>query len=162
MPTIFPFHPSSIEAPTFSANLDGDQYNCSVTWNVAAQRYYVNCFNLSGARVFTVALVETPRALTIDQLAWNINRKVVQALLSVEHFFPLGQEVLLTLEGADQPLYNGTFLCLVDGPKTFSYYVGSDPGHAQQFGSVSQLVNLGGGYFNSTLVYRDNAFEVRP
>jgi hypothetical protein len=133
-----------------------------VIWNVAAQRYYLSCYDLSGNRIYTVAVVETPRSIMIDRLTWDVNTLTVKAELPVPHNFTLGWEILLLIEGADQPLYNGSFLCLADGPNTFSYFVGSDPGNAQQFGSVSQIINLGGGYFNSSLIFRNNAFEVRP
>lgn len=41
----------------FIATLDGQQYTCTVTWNVFGQRYYLNIFTLDGTRILTIALV---------------------------------------------------------------------------------------------------------
>jgi hypothetical protein len=160
--TPFAFTPSLISVPTFSPTLDGTQYTCTVTWNVAAQRYYLNCFNLSGERIFTVPVVESPPALDILAMSWDINTQTVQIQTRVNHGFPVGAEVLLLIENAFPSTYNGTALCLATGKDTLSYYLATNPGKATLLGDIGQLISMCAGYFNSTLIFRTGQFEVRP
>lgn len=60
--TIIPFTPNNNQSPPFQAifTLDGVGYNVSATWNVYAQRWYLNIADASGNIVWTGALVGSP------------------------------------------------------------------------------------------------------
>lgn len=59
-PTVYPFTPNVSSPFQFQPTLDGITYTVLVTWNVTAQRYYLNLYGLDGARVATIALVGSP------------------------------------------------------------------------------------------------------
>ena len=58
--TTFLFQPSNTTPFQFQPTLDGNIYNCVVTWNLFGQRYYLNCMDLSGNLIFCVAMVGSP------------------------------------------------------------------------------------------------------
>jgi hypothetical protein len=159
--TPYLFTPSTITVPSFSPILDGSTYNCTITWNVSAQRYYLNCFNMDGQRVFTVPVVESVPSIPINSLSWDINTKTATAVTSYNHNFSIGQEVIMVIEGATPGAYNGTVMCLMTGPNSFRYYIPTDPGTATTFGYANYLISLTAGYFASTLIFRNSVFEVR-
>lgn len=57
---ITPFAPSPSANFQFSATLDGNPYTIICTFNTYGQRYYINVFDSSQARVLTRPLVGSP------------------------------------------------------------------------------------------------------
>ena len=62
MTTIIPFQPSVNTAPPFQTifNLDNQNYNGIVTWNWAAQRWYLTISDSTGNKVWNGAMVGSP------------------------------------------------------------------------------------------------------
>jgi hypothetical protein len=161
--TLVAFQPTTYGPFQFSATLDGQNFNCVVTWNLFRKNWYLNCFDLSNNLVFSEALVGSPAALLIQSLSWANN--LVTVMTDTPHGFTLGQIAKVTLVGCSPAVYNGTFNALATGPSTFTYPLSGNPGQASVAGSVQQNANLAGGYFQtSTLVYREssNNFEISP
>lgn len=163
MTTYFPFTPTRHAVPTFAPTLDGEQYSCTCTWNLFGQRYYLNCFDLEGNRVFSRPIVDSPPAVPLNALSWAALPKAVTATTQAPHGYPIGAVVALTITGASPAAFNGAFSCRVTGPKTFTYPLADDPGACVLPGAYSAPINLAAGYFKaSTIIYRNRAFEVSP
>ena len=162
MTTFIDFVPSQIQAPTFNVTLDGDTYAVLVTWNLAAQRYYITISSLNGGVIVTEALVGSPIGIELSAISWQSG--IVTVTTSVPHNLKVGQTLNLTMTGAVPDAYNGMVQALVAGPSTFSYALAANPGSATTFGSVEQNINLVAGFFVSTLIYRQAnvQFEVSP
>jgi len=60
MATVVPFAPTLAQPFQFQPTLDNQVYTCVVLWNVAGQRYYLNCYTLAGTLVFSRAMVGSP------------------------------------------------------------------------------------------------------
>jgi hypothetical protein len=60
MTTYITFSPSPTQPFQFSATLDGTTYNVIVTWNLAAQRWYLNIYNLNGTLFLAIARIGSP------------------------------------------------------------------------------------------------------
>ena len=163
MTTYFAFTPSRRSAPQFSPTLDGAQYNCVCTWNLFAQRYYLNCIDLSGNLVFSRPIVETPPAVPINSLSWSELSGLVTAVTVNPHGFAIGGSIWLTIAGASPDAYNGDVLVNVTGPSAFTYPLAANPGSNLVVGTASFMVNLAGNYFQtSSIIYRNAQFEVSP
>jgi len=67
--TIIQFLPSPISAFQFIAELDGNNYNCIVTWNVYGQRWYITVANQDGTPVFTLPQIGSPNNYDISLTA---------------------------------------------------------------------------------------------
>lgn len=161
--TSYPFQPSLLGAFNFQPTFDGNTYIVTVTWNLYGQRYYVNCFTVSGDLVFSVALAGSANAQPIEAIAWTPN--TVTVTTAAPHGYRIGSTVALTVAGMTPDAYNGTFDALIINANQFTYALSSDPGAASSFGAVSYDINLAAGYFTeSTLVYRafNQVFEVAP
>ena len=65
----FNFNPTTSSNYRFQPTLDGDTYTVVVDWNVYGQRYYVNVYNLSNTRVFTLPLIGSPLDTPISMTA---------------------------------------------------------------------------------------------
>jgi hypothetical protein len=162
MTTFIAFQPSTQRAPQYAVTLDGQPCSIIMTWNFAAQRYYVNCFDQNGERVFSVPLVESPAAMPLAALSWDEKRQSATATTVNPHGFAIGAAVELTLAGCAPNAFNGTYPCVATGANTFRLPMPSNPGSAVVFGSASQLLSMTAGYFTSTMVYRARQFEVSP
>ena len=77
------------------------------------------------------------------------------------HGFKIGSTTSLTITGSN-PDYDGTYLMLAVGPSDLQFPYTSDLGQGVTGGSLSYLISVTKGYFNSTLVYRNSQFEVSP
>lgn len=55
--TSTPFTPTAAGPFQFGATLDGQDFICSVTWNLWGQRWYLNIFTTNNARVLSRALI---------------------------------------------------------------------------------------------------------
>jgi hypothetical protein len=172
--TIIPFLPSNLVVPTFVATLDGDTYKVAVSWNIAAQRYYIDVYDSDDAWVVTVPLVATPPARKIESITYDPFRGVVTAQFVPPSQWPVpllpsglvtdpGTVVDYTLENFNPTVFNGLFRSIHINQLSFSFELVPNPGDVQVYGTVSRYMNLIGGLFTtSTLIYRNGAFEVSP
>ena len=88
-----------------------------------------------------------------------------QSMSSVQsHGFQVGTVVNLTVSGMVPSSYNGTFRAIAINPTQLTYALDIPSGPVSTFGTASNDINLAAGYFNSSLVYRDQnrQFEVTP
>lgn len=160
MTTYFPFQPSTAAAPQFMPTLDGSVYKCVVTWNIFGQRYFVNCYDLNGARIFTIPLLETSAGHNILTMSWSATTRSVTASCAIPHGLRVGSVANLTIVGCVPATYNGTYTVSVESPLSFSYTLPFDPGGSVAPGSADALISMTAGYFDTTLVYRNGMFEV--
>ena len=173
MATIIPFIPSNIQAPTFTANLDGENYRVVITWNVSAQRYYLNIYDQNAVWILTIPLVQSPPGRGVNNLTYDPLRRVVTVELVAPPLWPVpigstgtfntpGTIVDYNLENFDPPVLNAKWRCLHINDTFFEFPLADDPGQINIVGSVSRYISMVGGLFDSTLIYRNGAFEVNP
>lgn len=171
MTTYTDFNPSAVTSPPFqfSAMLDTVPYKVALTWSTYAQRWYVTITALDGTVILYTARVSSPSPLPIAALSWDDGEAEIETV--DPHGFTIGSVATLTVSGATPIGYNGLVQCVVTGPSTLTYPLGTDPGTATVFGTAAQNVNMIGGVpnangvpFSSSLVYREaaNQFEVSP
>lgn len=162
MTTTFPFTPSTSAPVQFSPVLDGQTYSAIISWNVFAQRFYLNLYDSNGTLIVCKAVVGSPPAQTISTLSWADG--IVTVTFSDPHGYQVGTVAYLVLSGASPSAYNGTYLCSIASPTVVTYRLATDPGQATAAGSMGANINLLQGYFTSTMVFRtENAqFEVSP
>lgn len=175
MTTIVPFTPSTAAAFQFQAILDGAPYNAVVTWNVfrsdanANGGFYLNLYAADGTLIVCTALTGSPTGIALESLAWTFGRVI--ATTAQPHGYKTGRIVTLSLVGSSPDAYNGRFQCLITGPNSFSYALGTAPGAVSALGVVNYDINLIGGIpneagipFVSTIVFRQQAqqFEISP
>lgn len=55
--TTIAFLPNALIGFQFQATLDGNSYQCSVSWNIAAQRWYITIYDSGGNVVVCRSLV---------------------------------------------------------------------------------------------------------
>lgn len=67
--TTYLFQPSNTTPFQFQPTLDGNIYTCLVKWNLFGQRYYLECSDLSGNLIFSVAMVGSPANYDISLTA---------------------------------------------------------------------------------------------
>jgi hypothetical protein len=171
MTTIIPFIPSNLVTPTFTATFDGDDYRVTITWNISAQRYYVNIYAQDGTWIVTVPLVQTPPSRAIDSVEYDILRRVMTMTLVNPIYFPVplgsnltrpGTVLDYTLENFDPPSLNGVQRSLHIDDLTFSFPLANDPGQINVIGSICRYIDMAAGIFDSTFIYRNGYFEVTP
>lgn len=174
MTTVIPFLPSNLVAPKFSVVLDGDPYNVVITWNISAQRYYVNVYGLDGSWLITIPLIQSPPARNIETIKFDPFQQAMIVKFVDPSLWPIplskegvstdpGTIVDYTLENFDPPFWNTKWRSLHIDPITFSFPMPSDPGEIKIVGTVSRYLNMVGSIFRrSTLIYRNGAFEVTP
>lgn len=162
--TTYPFVPSTSGAPSFQPTLDGNPYTVTIVWSLFGQRYYVQCTTLQGALIFLVALTESPGGQAIETLAWNELTGNVEGTTPVPHGYSIGATIELTISGATPSQYNGQQLVFITGTSSFEYPLdlALDPGPATTPGALSYDISLCAGYFDSTMVFRNSAFEITP
>jgi len=66
--TITQFLPSAVGPFQFGATLDGQNYICNVTWNLWAQRWYLNIYTQTATLVMARALIASPPNYPINML----------------------------------------------------------------------------------------------
>jgi hypothetical protein len=174
MTTVVAFVPSNIKPFSFPAILDGVYYNIVVTWNISAQRYYINVYGSDGLWVVTVPLISSPPSRPVASVLYD----PFQLILNVEMVSPLlwplplspqgianppGTITDYTLEGFQPVTYNGLFRGMQVSPISFTVPMATNPGPLITTGYVSRQLNMLAGIFQtSTLIYRNNAFEIGP
>lgn len=162
MITYFDFVPSNVAPFEFQPTLDGVVHSCVVTWVLFGRRYLLSCYRLDGTRVFTRAMVGSPAGVTIEDLSWEAG--VATAVFENRHGYTPGQTVRIAITGANPDAYNGTRDILVLDDYRFTFPLTIDPGPTVVPGSAFRNINIAGGYFESSLVYRtpNRQFEVSP
>lgn len=160
--TVTDFVPSTVAPFQFSPTLDGATYNVIVTWSLFGRRFYINVYALDGTLVLSTALVGSPTGFVLQTITWDRGRATATAVSP--HGLKVGKTVDLTITGAAPDAYNGQVQAFITGPATFSWPLAQDPGAATATGSAAYGINLVGGLFASTLIYREasNRFEVSP
>jgi hypothetical protein len=171
MTTVIPFLPSNLFRPKFVATFDGNDCNVEITWNISAQRYYVNIYQ-SGNWIVTVPLVQTPPSRAVNSAVYDNIRRVMTLQLVQAIYFPIplgsnltppGTIVDYTLENFDPSVLNGLQRSLHIDDVTFSFPLANDPGQVNILGSIARYINMVGGIFQTTtFIYRNGAFEVNP
>lgn len=162
MTSYYPFTPSNVQAPSFQATLDGNVYNLMVTWNLFGQRYYLSCFDQSGNRIFTVPVITSPETSLLSSLSWDAATLMVTATCVAPHGLTIGSVVNLTIAGCTPSGYDGAYQVNVVDPYSFTYSAASDPGAIQMVGTYGFIISMSAGYFSSTIVFRNDQFEVSP
>jgi len=61
----------------FQPTLDGAVYNCIATWNMFGQRWYINCYDLNGVRIFSLPIIGSPLNYDISITAGYFASKMV-------------------------------------------------------------------------------------
>ena len=174
MSTIVPFIPSTTTRFKFPAQFDNGKYTVEVSWNVSAQRYYIDVYGADGAWVITTALVQSPPARALEKVVYDPFRLALIYTMVDPTLWPVplssgglntkpGILVDYTIEGFQPTTYNGTYRGLHINEVTFSIPWATDPGSYTIIGSVSRYLNMVATVFNtSSLIYRNGAFEVNP
>jgi hypothetical protein len=163
MSTIIPFLPSNTKVPSFMVVLDGRNYNISVTWNVSAQRYYINLSDMKGDWITTVPLITTPPGEPIASFTYDPLQGLATVVKQYGHRQRAGTIIRYTLMGFMPTSLNGTIRGLTLDDVTFSYPMVVNPGLVIRLGSVHRILDMVAGLFQrSTLCYRNGAFEVNP
>lgn len=154
--------PASAGPFTFQPTLDSTQYTITVTWSLFGQRFYVNCYTLSGVLVFSVPLIGSMIGVNLQSLSWSYG--TVTATTNGPHGYEVGSVINLTMINCAPTTYNGSFSANIINRTQFTYSVASFPGAVAALGSVQYNINMAAGYFTSSLVYRveNQQFEVSP
>lgn len=162
MTTYYDFIPSNKSAPNFMPTFDGVQYTVAVIWNVSARRYYIKCMSLNSVLKFLVPLVESNSPIEIIGYTWDrLNGRVIVTLVA-PHGMPIGQVINVNIVGTVHTKYNGSGLGSVLSKTEIMYPMQNNPGQVTILGVLDMFISMTKGYFNSTLVYRNNRFEVTP
>jgi hypothetical protein len=82
---VFNFVPPALTPFQFQPTLDGSAYNCTVTWNISGQRWYLNVLTLQNVLVLSVALIGSPDNYDINHLFGYFNSTLVFRQ-STQHF----------------------------------------------------------------------------
>jgi hypothetical protein len=173
MTTVVPFIPSTIRPFSFNAMLDGTSYNVYVTWNVSAQRYYIDVYNNGGGWVITVPLFASPPARRIQSVVYDPFLLALQVTLISPDQWPIplssgglstapGTIIDYTLEGFTPDTFNGKYRGMHINETQFTIPMSTDPGQPVIVGSISRILNMVGSLFDSTLIYRNGTFEISP
>jgi hypothetical protein len=173
MTTIVPFVPSTLRPFNFNALFDGQPYNVFITWNVSAQRYYVDVYGDGGQWIITVPLFASPPARRVQSVSYNPFLLVLEVTLISPTDWPVplspaglntapGTIIDYTLEGFTPDVFNGKFRGMHINETLFTIPMATDPGNPTIIGSVSRILNMVGSLFDSTLIYRNGAFEISP
>lgn len=162
MTSYYDFTPSTTALFQFQPTLDGKTYSIIIPWALFGRRYYVNCYALDGSLVFSVPLAGSPIGVALQSLTWWEGSDYGTTISP--HGCAIGSTIKLTISGAVPDAYNGAVEALIIDASSFSYPLPGSLPPATSLGAVSFDLNLAGGYFNSTLVYRsaNGQFEVSP
>ena len=162
MTTYTDFQPSTQQVFSFSPTLDGAQYNCTLTWNLFGQRYYINCSDLSNNLIFSLPLIGSPDGIIVEAVTWDSGTVTVET--TVPHGYRPGQTVNLTLSQTTPSEYSGNWNMLVINGSELTFTLASNPGNCTAPGLLYDNINIAAGYFTSTLVFRESSsqFEVTP
>lgn len=154
--TVFPFTPSQTAPFQFRPTLDGQQYQATVLWNFAGQRWYMQVASLTGTLIAFVPVVGSLSAVQAS-LTTTIGQRI--ATLSNRTGFVQPDWLIASANVAA-----GTTIRAMSGSTIYmsqaASLTGTDAGALFSFD-----LNLMGGYFFQTaLVFRDalSQFAVYP
>jgi hypothetical protein len=174
MTTVVPFLPSNIKTYEFLVKLDGLDCKITTTWNVSAQRFYINVYQVDGSWIVTVPVISSPPSRSIQSVKFNPFQLVLEVVMVPPELWPIplspgglattpGTIMDYTLEGFSPNTYNGIFRGTHINGNLFTVPMANDPGSLTVTGFVSRKLNMIAGVFQtSTLIYRNNAFEIGP
>jgi hypothetical protein len=162
MTTYYEFVPSRVSAPVFTPTLDGNQYNVTVVWNVSSKRYYIYVITMDGILIAAVPLIESPTSMPISNAYWDPQNARAVVTTTDPHPFIIGAPVKISINSMGPNGYNGSGFALPLSKTEICYPVAINPGEVTVMGVVDYLINLVAPYFKSTLVYRNQTFEVSP
>jgi hypothetical protein len=162
MTSYYRFVPSNVKAPAFMPTFDGNQYNVTVIWNVASQRYFIQCMDLTGNLIFFVPLVETEHNYELELMEWDSYNQRIVATTKHNINIPVGDIVNATITNTVPTNLSSTGFVLILNNNQFTFPYPIDPGQVTVAGSVAFLISMTKGYFASTLVFRFGRFEVSP
>lgn len=86
---LYPFSGNEQKSMVFTPILGGEVYNCQIKWNIAAQRWYLNITDNSGARQLTMPMVGSPDDSDIDlllgvfsptKMVWRISSDQIEVI----------------------------------------------------------------------------------
>lgn len=162
MTTYFQFLPSNRKAQSFAPTFDGNIYNVTVYWNISAQRYYVNCKDLSGNLIFMVPLVGNSNPFQILSMIYDpLNQRVI-AEVDEQYYLRIGRVLQANVINCVPNEYNGSGFLYVLSHNQIYYPLATDPGPATVLGVIDYLISMTKGYFQSTMIFRNGYFEVNP
>jgi hypothetical protein len=157
------FVESTLNAPQFQVTLDAQPAVVVVTWNVSAQRYYVNIYNRDGVLIVARALVESPPGTALAALTWDQSRLVATATLAQPWRRQVGQVVDYAVRGCNPVGYNGVQRSLVLNDTQFEFELPTNPGPISLLGWVYRDFDMLQGWaVQSTMTFRDRRFTVIP
>jgi hypothetical protein len=161
--TVYQLVPSTAKSQTFSPTFDGNTYNCSILWNLFAQRYYIYCTDQYNNVVFNIPLIQSIPGFALSTLVWN-SASLLTTVTTVNNIgFPINSNVPITISGNSQSAYNGTFNTLITGQNSFQFTLQANPGQSTEPGIGYYYINLIAGYFKtSTMIYINNYLQVSP
>lgn len=162
--TVINFTPARTNPPfTFTATLDGAQYNCVVTWLVFGQYWYITISDLSNNLILYRRLVGSECGFNIQSLSWS--NGYVDITTTAPHGYLRKSTIQLRVSGCTPDAFNGIVSAYVIDTVTLQYPLILNPGTPTALGLVNYDINIVGGYFQtSTLVFRpvNNQFEILP
>lgn len=163
--TFYNFTPSTQENFQFQPTLDGQQYNAIVTWNFAAQRFYINLYALDGTLIFSIPVIGSDTGRNIQSASWSHGFATITTDGPLGYI--LGATIDVNVSGMVPDAYNGNVRAFVTRRDQIQYplFISLDEDLPTQLGQVVYNVNMAGSYFStSTLIYRpaNRQFEVSP
>jgi hypothetical protein len=162
MTTYFQFLSSNRRAQSFAPTFDGNIYNVTVYWNISAQRYYVNCKDLSGNLIFMVPLVGNMNPFQIISMSYDAQNQRVLAQIETQYYMRVGRVIQANVIGCVPNQYNGSGFLYILSHNQIYYPLSTDPGPATVLGVIDYLISMTKGYFQSTMIFRNGYFEVNP
>jgi len=74
---VIQFAPTNNANFQFQATFDNSQYNVIVTWNIYAERYYINIYDINNTLILCVALIGSPLNYPISMTAGYFKTKLI-------------------------------------------------------------------------------------
>jgi hypothetical protein len=117
---------------------------------------------MDGILIAAVPLIESPTSMPISNAFWDPQNMRAVITTADPHPFIIGAPVKLTINSMNPNGFNGVGFVLPLSHTELCYPLPSNPGEVTVMGVVDYLINLVAPYFKSTLVYRNQMFEVSP
>lgn len=141
MSTTVPFTPSTTSIFGFQPVIGDIQYNATVTWNLYAQRYYLNLFDTGGNLILCTAIVGSGPRLGAT-LTWaNVGGGVATATTASPHNIPIGQVANVRISQTNT-VFDGNWQVLSTGPTKVTYALPNPNENQPLAGQLSFPVNL--------------------
>jgi hypothetical protein len=169
MTTLTKFSPGLTANPPFqfSATLDGNQYTISVTWNFAAQRYYIQITDQFGNTIVTRPMIGSPALQPLLSLEWQSG--IATAMTASIIGLRIGALANITVTSTDDNGIVSTqvFPSTVISHTSFTYPLVASPWVANYCPRASWSIdeNLAGGFFQTSLLFFRQStqnFETTP